>query len=63
MTENIPPHAHCLMCGKAVPVGETLCSEECRQKYNAFLKKKKIVWYFFLGLIVVFTVIVFLSNK
>ncbi len=44
--EKIAQHAHCHMCGKAVPYGETLCSDECKEKYNAFVKKRKMYLYF-----------------
>jgi len=31
MTNVIPAHNHCMMCMKAIPTSETLCSEECKQ--------------------------------
>ncbi|MEA2055821.1 MAG: DUF2116 family Zn-ribbon domain-containing protein [Candidatus Thermoplasmatota archaeon] len=51
MAEKIPQHAHCQVCGKAVPVSETLCSEECKQKYEALVKKRKMMVYLMYGLI------------
>jgi len=29
------------MCGKAIPLDERFCSEECREKYVEFLKKRR----------------------
>ena len=45
MTERIPQHTHCNICGKAVPVSETLCSDECKQKYDVLVKKRKLWVY------------------
>jgi len=45
MTERIPQHMHCSMCGKAIPISETLCSDECKQKYDAMVKKRKLWVY------------------
>jgi len=42
MAEKIQPHTHCQVCGKAIPVNETLCSEKCRQKYHKIVKKRKL---------------------
>ena len=35
MSEIVPQHSHCQICGKTIPVTETLCSEECKEKYHA----------------------------
>jgi predicted nucleic acid-binding Zn ribbon protein len=51
------------MCGKAIPYGETVCSEDCRQRLSSSVKKQRIIWYFFLGLIVAFTVVIVLTSK
>ena len=45
MVEKIPQHTHCNICGKAIPSSETLCSEECKQRYQAMLKKRKTYMY------------------
>jgi predicted nucleic acid-binding Zn ribbon protein len=51
MAEKVTQHAHCHICGKAIPLTETLCSEECRQKYNLMLKKRKMLVYVMYALI------------
>lgn len=43
--ERIPQHSHCQICGKAVPYGETVCSDECREKYDTLVKKRKMYLY------------------
>jgi len=45
MAEKVAQHTHCQMCGKATPLDETLCSEECKQKYKALVKKRKLFVY------------------
>ncbi|HID24909.1 MAG TPA: DUF2116 family Zn-ribbon domain-containing protein [Thermoplasmata archaeon] len=57
MTETISQHRHCQMCGKAVPLEETFCSEECKQNYQQFLKKRRcllLIMYLFLFLAIIF---------
>lgn len=52
MVEKIPPHNHCHMCMKAIPVGEKLCSEECRQRFNTLTKKRRYIWLFLWAIII-----------
>ena len=59
MAEKVGQHTHCQICGKATPVNETLCSEECKQKYRAMIKKRKMLVYIMYGLIF-FILILFL---
>jgi predicted nucleic acid-binding Zn ribbon protein len=51
MAEKIGQHTHCHICGKAIPVSETLCSEECKQKYQSMIKKRKLWIYLMWALI------------
>jgi len=56
MAEKVSQHTHCQICGKAIPIGETLCSEECKQKFQAMLKKRKL-WIYLMWALIFFTVI------
>ena len=47
--ERIPQHSHCQICGKAIPYGETVCSDECREKYDQLVKKRKMYIYLMCG--------------
>jgi predicted nucleic acid-binding Zn ribbon protein len=61
MSEIVPQHSHCQICGKTIPISETLCSEECKNKFHSMLKKRKLlVWamYAIVGMIIV----IFLFN-
>jgi len=58
MAESVPQHAHCHMCGKSIPVSETLCSEACRQKYQTLLRRRKLMVYFMYGMLAAFIVII-----
>jgi predicted nucleic acid-binding Zn ribbon protein len=54
MAEKVGQHTHCNMCGKAIPLSETLCSDECRKKFNTMVKKRKTlvyIMYFFIFVI------------
>jgi predicted nucleic acid-binding Zn ribbon protein len=39
------------MCGKSIPYGETLCSEECKQKYHNVLRRRKLIVYLMYGML------------
>ena len=52
MAEKISQHYHCQMCGKAIPLGETLCSDECKQKYKYLVKRRKLMLYFWIAILV-----------
>jgi predicted nucleic acid-binding Zn ribbon protein len=41
MVEKVSQHTHCQICGKAIPFTETLCSNECKEKYKTMVKKRK----------------------
>ncbi|MEA3457582.1 MAG: DUF2116 family Zn-ribbon domain-containing protein [Candidatus Thermoplasmatota archaeon] len=51
MVEKVAQHTHCKICGKAIPLTETLCSEECREKYQAMVKKRKMLVYVMYALV------------
>ncbi|MCK4996599.1 MAG: DUF2116 family Zn-ribbon domain-containing protein, partial [Thermoplasmatales archaeon] len=48
---SVPQHAHCQMCGKSIPYGETLCSKECKQKYHNVLRRRKLIVYLMYGML------------
>ncbi len=63
MTEKILQHKHCNICGKAIPVDETFCSDECKEKWNAMVKKRKMMMYIMYGMILVFIVLILFSGN
>jgi len=63
MTEKILQHKHCSICGKAVPVDETFCSDECKEKWAAMVKKRKTMMYIMYGMIVVFIVLMLYTSR
>ena len=60
MAEKVAPHNHCHVCMKSIPVGETLCSDECKQKYQTMMRKKRLVIYFMYGMLAAMIVVVVL---
>ena len=62
MANVVPPHNHCLMCMKSIPVSETLCSEDCKQKYQKMMKRKRLTILFMWVMIVVFLGVLFFSQ-
>jgi len=64
MTEKIPQHMHCQICGKAMATSETetVCSEECKQRYQAITKRRRLWVYLMYALIFVMVGVLFLSS-
>ncbi len=62
MVEKVAQHSHCQICGKAIPLSETLCSDECKQKYAGMVKKRKMLMYIMYALIGVILIMFILSS-
>ena len=63
MVEKVSQHTHCQICGKTIPIAETLCSDDCKQKYQAMVKKRKMLVYIMYALIAFILVIFLLNNN
>lgn len=63
MAGSVPQHAHCHMCGKSIPFGETLCSEECKQKYQALLRRRKLIVYLMYGMLAALIVLFVVGGR
>jgi len=63
MADKIPPHNHCHVCMKAIPVNEMYCSEECKQKYFKMQKRRKLMIYFMYGLLAAVIVAIVLTGS
>jgi predicted nucleic acid-binding Zn ribbon protein len=63
MAEIIPQHTHCHMCGKSIPLGETLCSEECKQKFQSLVKRRKLILYLMYGMLAALIVIIVVGPR
>jgi predicted nucleic acid-binding Zn ribbon protein len=63
MSESIKQHSHCQICGKAIPVSEIHCSEECKKKYLIMMKRRKLMVYAMYGIIGIIIVIILFANR
>ncbi len=63
MTEKVPQHSHCHICGKAIPITETLCSEECKEKYQKIIKKRRLMIYFMYAMLAALVIVFFVYNR
>jgi len=58
----VEQHTHCQICGKAIPVTENVCSDECKQRFEAMAKKRKTYVYVMYALIFVILFLYFFSS-
>jgi predicted nucleic acid-binding Zn ribbon protein len=63
MVEKIPQHMHCQICGKAILSSdtETMCSDECKQRYQRLTKRRKLWVYIMYVLIFVMIAVLFIA--
>lgn len=58
MSEKTSQHYHCQICGKVVPLGETLCSQECKDKYQSMVRRRKLILYLMYGVLTAMIVVI-----
>lgn len=58
---RIPPHGHCVVCGKAVPEGEKFCSDECEASFKK-MQRAKIMQMVYMFLLI-FILLLFLYGS
>ena len=58
---EIEQHKHCIVCGRAIPPGKEICSRKCRDKYEAMMKRRKMLTSALYALMFIF-IIMFLVN-
>ncbi|MCD6383492.1 MAG: DUF2116 family Zn-ribbon domain-containing protein [Thermoplasmata archaeon] len=54
---RIPPHKHCIVCGKAIPEDERFCSEECEAAFKRMQRAKILNFVYMFILVVVLMII------
>jgi predicted nucleic acid-binding Zn ribbon protein len=58
--QRIPQHKHCMICHKAIPAKDKMCSEECEAEYARIDRKRRnymmIMYALFFFVIVIFMV-------
>lgn len=62
MALQIPNHAHCVICTRAVPFGDKTCSDDCEKKYDLLQKRRKRSIMFLYGLMGMTLLLFLLAN-
>jgi len=63
MPLEIPEHRHCQMCGKAIPPNEVFCSRECKEKFEKFVRKRRILLLVMYALLMAIFLILIAVNR
>ncbi len=63
MPLEIPEHRHCQMCGKAIPPNEVFCSQECKEKFEKFVRKRRILLLVMYALLMAIFLILIAVNR
>ncbi|MCX8191828.1 MAG: DUF2116 family Zn-ribbon domain-containing protein [Nitrososphaerales archaeon] len=63
---SIPPHTHCRVCGRSIPLQKDYCSNECRLKEMKHIQRAKrmqrITTLLFLALFGIFILMMYLTK-
>lgn len=62
MADRLLQHKHCRSCGKAIPVEDKFCNEECTTTHRLMMKKKKNQLLFIMFIAVAMMVFALLSG-
>lgn len=58
---QIANHAHCSICGRAIPYGDKTCGEACQAKLDDLNRRRKRTMYMMYGLMGVAFLVLALS--
>ena len=61
MPIQIPDHAHCAICGKAIPSDEKACGKDHQAKYDDLQKRRKRAMWMMYGLMALAFLVLVLS--
>ena len=61
MALQIPNHAHCSICGKAIAYGDKTCSGDCETKFEDLQRRRKRAVRTMYGLMALAFVVLMLS--
>ncbi len=59
----IPPHRHCIVCGKAVELDKHFCSEECEETYEKERKRQRNFMIMMFGLLFLLLVLTLMFSR
>jgi predicted nucleic acid-binding Zn ribbon protein len=58
---RVPPHKHCIVCGKATSENQEFCSNKCKEEYTKRERRYKmttrVTYLLFIVIIIVFVII------
>jgi len=60
--DMVTQHLHCRICGKAIPSEEEFCSDVCKDRMDAMVRKRKTYNYVFLALMAFLILMLVLSS-
>jgi predicted nucleic acid-binding Zn ribbon protein len=62
MPVQIPNHAHCVVCGRAIEYGEKTCGPEDAAKLDEMKKRRKRLTYVFVGVAIATLILSFMNS-
>lgn len=63
MPKTIPQHQHCMICGKAIPADEEVCSESCDEELDSTRRKRRIMQYILYGAVAATTLLILFQGS
>ncbi len=64
MPQKLLQHKHCITCGKAIPLKEEFCSEECKTSHTLVMgRKRRQLLFLWVGAVAILIIAVVLSMR
>lgn len=60
---NVPPHTHCKVCGRPIPLGQVYCSRECAEKDRREQRRSTIAFAAYMGAVAVVFIVLMLVTS
>jgi predicted nucleic acid-binding Zn ribbon protein len=51
------------MCGKPISMGETLCSDECKNKYQSMSKRRRFLLYLMYAMLAILVAVFLITMR
>ncbi len=57
---DVPPHTHCKVCGRPIPLGQVYCSRECAEKDRQSQRRSTMLFAAYMGAVAVLFIVLML---
>ncbi|MCI4460624.1 MAG: DUF2116 family Zn-ribbon domain-containing protein [Thaumarchaeota archaeon] len=60
---DVPPHTHCKVCGRPIPLGQVYCSRECAEKDRREQRRSMTMFAVYMGVVAIIFIVMMLLTQ